>query len=153
MPNSFKEVDKGYEDFLESIEDAQAMEVTIGVHSSDNSQSDNGNINMATLMSIHEFGTDRIPPRPALREGVRQNKDRIARISKSAIKQALSGRLDMRRAFNLMGEEAKGGVQSVFGDSSVLKGNAPATILQKGSESPLIDTGQLRASIDYQVND
>ncbi|WP_300926980.1 hypothetical protein, partial [Helicobacter rodentium] len=30
--------------------------------------------------------------------------------------------------------------------------NAPSTIKQKGSNNPLIDTGLLRAAIDYKVN-
>lgn len=154
--NEFREVDKGYDEWLEDllgIEDDDPH-VTIGVHSEDASHKDIG-INMAELMSIHEFGTEDIPARPVLRWGVGglgSNSRRLADVAKSAFKKVNEREIDVHTAFSLLGTEAVGLVQSLFGDRAILERNADATILMKGSAAPLIDTGQLRASIDYQVH-
>lgn len=101
--------------------------------------------NIAQNARLQEFGTYNIPPRPFFRNALRQNEKKWIAFYKSGLKQ---------RDLNIVG---KVGV-TVSSDikmsitKTLTPPNAKATIKKKGSSHPLIDTGLLRAAIDYKVN-
>lgn len=45
----------------------------------------------------------------------------------------------------------KENIQDVISDKNLLVPNAPSTIRRKGHDKPLIDTGKLKASINFEV--
>lgn len=49
------------------------------------------------------------------------------------------------------GQDVQGKLREGFGDTSLLPHNAPTTIAGKGSNSPLIDTGELKSKVTYRV--
>lgn len=106
--------------------------------------------------SIHEFGSvsQGIPPRSFLRmplemkiwEWVKKNKDHYKEMLEAGT---------LRKWYTALGFAAEEIVDNAFisrgfGKWLPLK---PRTIKAKGSDMPLIDTGQLRASISSQVLD
>lgn len=49
------------------------------------------------------------------------------------------------------GQDVQGKLKSSFGDSSLLPSNAPSVSARKGSNSPLVDTGELRDKLTYRI--
>ena len=98
----------------------------------------------------NEFGTSKIPERPFLRAGVRSNVRRIKSVATEAVKAVNAGEIGIEDASELVGQEAEAGVKEYITALSSPP-NAPSTIRKKGSSNPLIDTGLLRQSINYEV--
>ena len=80
-----------------------------------------------------------------LRESIFKHKDTYSKM--------LLIEKDMKKAYDLLGVEAKGIILKAFSNRNggAWKSNAPSTIKRKGSSQPLIDTGRLRKSINYKV--
>lgn len=96
-----------------------------------------------------------IPPRPVLEPSVEANKERIAKQLANASKAALKGD-EMKRDASLekAGIIAENAAKRWFENpENNWPPNAPATIQQKGSDKPLIDTGEMRKAITHVVVD
>lgn len=50
------------------------------------------------------------------------------------------------------GQDVQGKLREGFGDTSLLPHNAPSTIAGKGSNSPLIDTGEMKSKVTYRIS-
>lgn len=94
----------------------------------------------------------RIPERPFLRVAIRKNKQAYIRLNKINLVKVMRGQMSIEQALGQLGVMAKGDVQT-----EIRSGNftplAPATIKRKGSSRPLIDTGQLVQSIQWELGD
>jgi len=115
--------------------------------------------NVADIALIQEYGTEKIPPRPAFRrgieEGLSKNKKLIGAQLKNIAQRILSGRRDdLKRSLTVMltqvGKSAKAKTKEIIktGDETP---NAPATVAKKGFDHPLFETGLLLESVDYEV--
>lgn len=104
---------------------------------------------VATVAFFNEFGTSRAPPRPFFRQMIASKSPGWGQALVKALR-ANGG--DTHAALNLMGEGIKGQlVESIRNFSS--PGNAPSTIAKKGFDKPLVDTGLMIRSVDYEVSD
>lgn len=92
----------------------------------------------------------RIPERSFIRATVDQKSKMIAKRAGRLMGQVMQGTIDTRRALEILGLYVKGQMQTRIsrGIAPPLK---PSTIRRKGSAKPLIDKGQLRASIEFEV--
>lgn len=101
----------------------------------------------------NHFGTSRgIPERPFLSAAMRDNRNKYRDGMKTSAKKLLLGQTSLHTVLSKLGIMAQGDVQESITSWSTPP-NAPSTIAQKGSSSPLIDTGELRASITYKIGD
>ncbi|MFY0735620.1 hypothetical protein [Aurantimonas sp. NFXS3] len=100
----------------------------------------------------NEFGTRTIPERPFIRNAVRGNDHGIRSVTGKAAAQIMRGEISMQAAMARLGIYFQGKIQAEITalDSPP---NAPSTIRQKGSSNPLIDTGRLRSSISWKIED
>lgn len=108
----------------------------------------------ADIGAIHEFGSGNIPRRSFLKmplenhigKWIRANKDRYYEMMTKG---------NVKKFYEAMGFEAEKIINEAFVTSGygTWAPNAPRTIEKKGSSMPLIDTGQLRASISSKVLD
>jgi hypothetical protein len=126
--------------------------VLVGFLGSTNDRRD-GQINNASLAYIHEHGSPaaNIPPRPFLGPGVERSVGQIRAALVAGAQKFLGGdRGAINQSLNQAGLIAQGAVQQymVSGNFAPLQA---ATIRRKGSSKPLIDTGQLRQAVTYQV--
>jgi len=107
---------------------------------------------IAMIAVVHEFGSPErgIPERSFLRAGILGALPNLVRLNEANIKKIANGGFTALTALNQLGVMAAGAVQRqiVEGDYAP---NAPATIKAKGSSKPLLDSGQLRQSITYQI--
>lgn len=103
-----------------------------------------GGPSIVELGTIHEFGLGPMPMRSFIRGGIDANAKPIEALTNKLAKRVLGGTLSVRGALDLIGDKAKGRIQAFMA-----KGIAPDKA--DGDKARLIDTGQLRSSIDHEV--
>lgn len=88
-----------------------------------------------------------IPPRPffsnVVARGRRQWPEQVRTLLKA-------NNYDVERTLTLMGEGIKGQLQTEINKGSFVP-LRPATIARKGFDKPLVDTGHMLNSVDYEV--
>lgn len=151
MSVRIKDKDKGYKKLFADLTKQISNEVSVGVFDAEASEAhDGGALTVGEIAEIHEYGLGNVPERSFIRGWFDENPGKIklalARLTASYVE----GKRTKAQALELFGQWAVGQIQARIaqGISPELK---PATVSRKGSSVPLIDTGQLRASITYQV--
>lgn len=134
------------------IDELKGLNVYVGIPAKSNKTHNDDGVTLAELAMVHEFGspTNEIPERSFLRKPFFDKKAEISAFAKNQIALALVGRTTAKEALGLVGERARDIAKMAIteGVEPELK---PKTIKRKGSSKPLIDTGQLLNSIDYEV--
>lgn len=93
------------------------------------------------------------PPRPIIEPAIEAHKQELADLLREALENALDNRPFMS-ALKKAGMKGQNVTRAWFTDSrNVWEPNSPLTIQKKGSERPLIDTGELRKSITFTIRD
>lgn len=87
-----------------------------------------------------------IPARPWLEPGVRGGTKKYLQVIKDAVEDGET----LEQALNRVGVIAVAEVQQYM-TKLRSPANAPSTVAKKGSSNPLIDSGALRQSVDYKV--
>lgn len=165
MPSSVqvKVIDRGWEAIkarVQSLRGAAGV-VSVGVQGAQAAANHQGtHLTVAQLATIHEFGkkikhpklgrTTVIPERSFLRATVDQHREAIARRQVLLSQGFVLGKFELKQALELLGQYAVGLIKQRIA-LGIPPPNRPWTIARKGSSTPLIDTGQLRNSITYQV--
>lgn len=126
--------------------------VLVGVPKGSGSYEDG--LTYATVLAVNNFGSadGLIPPRPALQPAIEKGAPQYQRLAELMIPKVLSGQMEMHMLLEQMGQLAEGHVKQEITDLRTPP-NAASTIAKKGSDNPLIDTGALRQSIRYVVDD
>ena len=100
------------------------------------------NFNLASLAAVLEFGNERIPSRPFLRQTLAENQNKYIDLFVNLTGKGIS----VEQVYEQIALIAQGDVQL-----NIAKGdwvaNAKSTIKRKGSSKPLIDTGKMRQSV------
>ena len=105
----------------------------------------------AQIGFVHEFGAGNIPERSFIRSTLHTDRKEFLALSKKLLKEVASGNMTMDQALGLLGELGRDKIsQKIVKISS--PPNSPATITAKGSSNPLVDTGQLKNSITWEIN-
>jgi len=155
-------------EFLAMLDELLNTQLEIGIFGEDDSE-------MVMIASVHEFGVDikvtnkmrgylhsigihlnpntktiKIPERSFMRAGYDKEKENIIRQSEKLLEKVLKLELPVKVFFETLGELIVGMIQKYLTDLSSPPLH-PATIKNKGSSNPLIDTGHLRESITYKV--
>ena len=141
----------GLKGFLERFKQIGKPKVYIGVPTSKNGMHEGG-INMATLLALHVLGAPSrgIPQRDPLRPPLIANAQRYSDLLALGLKNALANGTDQKLVYEKIGIVAANEVKDYFITGN-FKALSEKTIKAKGSSEPLIDTGELRNSISYEV--
>lgn len=103
---------------------------------------------VAQVAFWNEYGTSRSPARPFFRTMIANESGGWADVLARAAKHY---QYDSKKVLSAMGDVIKGQLQkSIIGWQDPQ--NAPYTVAKKGFDKPLIDTGNMRDSIDYTVS-
>ena len=108
-------------------------------------------IETSELAKMLHYGTQNIPPRPFLEEGIRQNLGKLKRAIRDEAEKLAQGQ---SANWNKVGSMAKGAIDE-FVRSDYYKQKVPnskATIRYKGSDTPLIDGANMIQSLHYVIN-
>lgn len=111
-----------------------------------------GALTVAEVAATHEYGAERIPERSFLRAGIDEATPRIKATLDALGKAVLDGTRTPDEAAARLGLLGVSIVQAKITDGPFTP-NAPRTVAEKGSSRPLIDKGQLRQSIMYEIVD
>lgn len=139
--------------FQEKLKSSEHAHVKVGVLAKSGRTAD-GTMSMVELAAIHEFGSPKagIPERSFIRRTFENNKGDVARVTRSLAIEFVNGRVSLHRALSKLG--AWGATQV---KDTIAKGPhippplKPATVARKGSDRPLVDTGRLVGSIQWEV--
>lgn len=124
--------------------------VMVGVRA-DAGNDENGT-SIAFIAAVNEFGSGdgHVPERSFLRSTLDENGEKYIGQLGVALGKVLSDKSSLRKELNLIGAGAAADVQRKI-TAIASPANAKSTVAKKGSSNPLIDDGQLRASIDFEV--
>ena len=150
---TIKNLDKNLIEVKNILNDLKNTEVLVGIPQEKSSQ--RGKINNAELLYIHTNGSTvrNIPPRPVIEPAIEDNKQQISEFLKNGMLKALE--VNQEGAFKELENAGLHG-QNVSrewftNEKNNWKPNSKATIEKKGSDRPLIDTGEMRKSIIYVI--
>lgn len=133
--------------YFKELEQLAKMEVQVGFQA-DSGSYENG-ATLAEVAAYNELGTSSTPARPFMRKSF-ENHEKELQNACDQVNKTLAKGGTTQQALDELGAFVKGLVQEeiVSGDFAP---NAESTIAKKGSEQPLIDTGFMRQSVNYQV--
>lgn len=132
--------------FEKMLKDLGNLEVRIGIQQGETS--DEG-VDLVDIAMFNELGTIHIPSRPFLRDSVDANADQINTFLQSMKQELLKGG-SAEDVLKKIGVFQKGLIQEQIVNGS-FEPNSEATIKKKGSDTPLVDTGRMRQSINYVI--
>lgn len=143
--------DRGWNRIRKEIEEMGRSFVKIGVLSNAGRYpASQGNMNLAEVATAHEFGTEKIPERPFMRQAFDTSNRKISDFIKKERDKIYRGESSTNESLHKLGVLHQGQVQETI-TTGEFKPLAPSTIKRKGSSKPLIDTGRLRQSINFEV--
>lgn len=103
---------------------------------------------VALVAAWNEFGTKKMPARPFFRNMIAAKKNEWP---KGIATQLKATNYDVRKTLELTGMAISGQLRQ-----SIIDTNSPplalSTIARKGHSKPLVDTGHMIGSVDYEVN-
>jgi len=140
-----------HKDLNQMIKVLKKIQVKVGITADKNKPYENG-LNTASVGVLHEFGNEamHIPQRSFIREPLKDNMSRIKKQFHKEAQQVILGKQSHKVASGRIGALGVSIILERF-KSNNWKSNSPLTELLKGSNKPLINTGQLRQSISYEV--
>lgn len=93
-----------------------------------------------------------IPERPFLRNAMRENRDKYRSAMRAAARDILARKATPQAILRKLGIMAQGDVVDSI-TALMSPPNSPVTIALKGSSKPLVDTGEMRQAVTYQVEE
>ena len=93
-----------------------------------------------------------IPERPFMRNSMRSNRGKYRSALRESAAQILVGEVPIKTVLSKLGILAQSDIQSEITSLSSPP-NAEVTIELKGSSNPLIDTGEMRQSVTWKIDE
>lgn len=160
---SVRDTDRGWANMRRVAQELRrAPVVAVGVQGAEAAEirDEQGVITGAVLAGVHEFGRQdgSIPERSFIRSTVDSNKKQYETLLGRMLRLTLEGKLTAQRALGLMGQRVQSDIQRSIEDG--LKPDLAESTKRKrrqgdgtGVFKPLLDTGQLKQSITYEVRE
>lgn len=105
-------------------------------------------VTVVEVALANEFGTDTIPERPFMRTSAKELAPRMKALGAQLIAAVIAGRMTVDQALDRLGLTAQTAIKKTIDDWKIPP-NSPSTIARKGADNPLVDTGQMRNSVQY----
>lgn len=113
-----------------------------------------GDLSLMEVAAVHEFGAPSagIPQRSFIRATVDTESATIARLEETLAAQCINGEITEDAALSLLGAKVAAMMQNRIA-SNIPPPLKPETVARKGSSVALVDTGQLKSAITYEVSE
>lgn len=150
-----RQTDRGLRDLVKRAKIGDAS-IKVGILAKDGSEAKTehdgsaGDVTLADVATWMEFGTDKIPARSFIRAWFDENEARAKEMLRVLLRSVLEGKRTRDQALEILGQKFAAEIQARIADG-VPPPLADRTVKAKGSSTPLIDTGQLRSGISYEV--
>ena len=143
--------DLGFNRIMRDLQKLYGMEVVAGMLK-DSGKASNG-ASYVDIATWDEHGTGRIPSRPFIRISADTNKQSWEKLAQQCVNNVIDGG-SPRDAAQVVGHRMVEDIRKVFGDTSMLKANAPSTIKKKkGRNEPLVDSGEMRRRVNFRIEE
>jgi len=151
-------IDRGMNRIVANLRDLEKKAVKVGFpkggkpNRGDNNKLKNytGISEIASVAFFNEFGTRNIPDRPFIRPMFTESKTELYTLKSRLYKQLLKGRITVIQYFNLLGLWGKSDIQKRIVRIRTPQ-NSDRTQQIKGFDNPLIWSGQMKNSVQYEV--
>lgn len=146
--------DLGWRDLFKRVGEIKNSYVKVGVLDDAKGSALNGNLTVAEIAVVNEFGTEdqHIPSRPFVRSTFDEQREDLTALGKNLMGAVIDGKISTLRALNIMGAKLATEVKKkITTGAGVPPPNAPSTVAGKGSDRPLVDTGRLVNAITWQA--
>lgn len=129
------------------LKELAEKEVRVGFQAGKATEEDGTDI--CDIAAWNELGTVHIPARPFLRQSVDDNVSKINSFLQSKKKDLMRG-VTAEQVLKEIGIFQKDLIQEKITEGQFTP-NAESTVKKKGSSKPLIDTGRMRQSVNYEI--
>ena len=147
--NTVIDKDNGYTKTLRLFKDL-GLHLTIGVFGPKaEAKHEGSDLTVGEIAQIHELGLG-VPERSFIRAWFEQNSKMVVADMRVGLQAIAQGRTTPEQLAELLGAKYVGQIQARI-SAGIPPPLAQSTIDRKGSSVPLIDTGQLRSAITYEV--
>ena len=147
MKSTLKVNDKLWKEIKAQFPKIDKAVVKTGIQSD---AGENEGVSIAEYAAFNEFGTRTIPERPFMRKTFDDNLANYNKLIERLFKGMLGGKLNAKMAFSILGQQTEDDMKNTIMTGSFTP-NSAYTVAKKGSSRPLIDTGTMRNSIRYEV--
>ena len=147
MKSTLKVNDKLWKEIKAQFPKIDKAVVKTGIQSD---AGENEGVSIAEYAAFNEFGTRTIPERPFMRKTFDDNLANHNKLIERLFKGMLGGKLDAKMAFKILGQQTEDDMKNTI-MTGIFTPNSDCTVAKKGSSRPLIDTGTMRNSIRYEV--
>jgi hypothetical protein len=145
---------KGILNALKKLENTQVL---VGIPEESGARKDGDGVTNAELLYIHTHGSpiNNIPPRPVIEPAIEDDREIIGTLLGDAAKAAADGDdVRMMNALEKAGLRGQNTARLWFKNpKNNWSPNQQATIDKKGSDRPLVNTGEMRDSIIYVIRE
>jgi hypothetical protein len=145
---SVRSVDHGANALIKAMKAIQGTTLRVGVLQGDASH---GETTVGDIAEYQEFGTEDIPARSFIRAWYDESLTKNRAAMRVVLRQVTRGTITIQQAFGQLGSLFVAEIQKRIVER-IPPPLKDSTVKAKGSDVPLIDTGQLRASITFEVD-
>lgn len=140
-------------DLVHKLRELESLELHVGIvgDGAEKEHDEKSGATVADIAAFHEFGLG-VPQRSFLRGWVDEQSDDIYKTMRSVGKLMIAGKVDSQQALDQAGARFVGLIQKRIADR-IEPELSEKTVMRKGSDVPLIDTGVLRSSITWMTVD
>ena len=141
-------IDLGYNEIMRNFSELKGSFVEVGLWG----DGDDPATNLAARGAVHEYGTQngRIPSRPWMRQTAEKYAEEVNDFVVKLLESLTDRNISGITFLGLLGAFYEGKMKAIFTEGEFAE-LAASTIARKGSDTPLIDTGLMRASITSKV--
>lgn len=107
-------------------------------------------ITVAQIAAVQEFGNSHVHERSFMRSALARNAKQFKRLTKKVALQVMDGKVGKNKGLGILCQWVIDRFANEI-ESSVPPPNAPSTIARKGSSHTLIDSGQMKNSLDWEI--
>lgn len=141
------EIDKGWNKILREHR-LKKINIKIGLWGESNDP--RNNLAYRGLIHQNPSPNSNNPRRPFMSNAMDKNEADIKNFTKNEYKKVVDGKQSLKKMANRIGAKHEGQIKKSFTEFNYVP-NKPATILRKGSSTPLIDKAIMRGSVKYKV--
>jgi hypothetical protein len=148
MAVTIKDVDKGWRRIGNDIKELKGYSVKVGIMGDDSIDG----VSVVDIAVYNEFGTSRIPARPFMSKTYDENADTANKYIEHMAGAMIDGKMAPMQVLKDIGLWYETKVKQTIRDAkNWAEPNKASTVKQKGSSSPLIDTGRMLGSVKYEI--
>ena len=142
--------DLGWRRIRKEMKLANTRHVAVGILAKDAKDPTDTAASLLEVATWNHFGTGTIPARPFIVGAMEAHGTSIKKLQRRLWKGVSEGKLTTQAALEILGVKARDiSVKSI--NDREYEPNADRTVASKGSSTPLVDTGQLKGAIAFEV--